>query len=184
MAQIRRIVVLASVTVLAIGAWTLPVSAQTTATAAVTPNIGLVDGQTVSVTATGLRDVFLPAILECEPAVDPTSLNTVLDDCGFRATNTVVVDADGNLPPTDITVEANLTLMSNEHYDCLARNDCVILVGGLGFPSFIGAVAPIKFAVHPATKADCRHGGYRTFVDGNDHLFKAQGACIAYVNHH
>jgi hypothetical protein len=45
-------------------------------------------------------------------------------------------------------------------------------------------VTPFTFttvAQTPASKSDCLSGGWRTFVDGQGHPFRNQGACVAWV---
>jgi hypothetical protein len=181
----RRFVACVSIaTALVIGLSIATASAATTPVVTVTPNTGLVDGQTVTVTASGLTDTFVPLIYECERAFDLTSLDSVLVHCRFLVFEAVRLD-NGTLAPTSVTVFAHVTFENGVVHDCLAQNDCVVMVGGLGIEtSFRGAVAPITFGVHPRSKADCRHGGYRRFVDDGNRPFRNQGRCVAFVNHH
>jgi hypothetical protein len=48
----------------------------------------------------------------------------------------------------------------------------------------VESVTPFTFttvAQTPASKSDCLSGGWRTFVDGQGHPFRNQGACVAWV---
>ena len=39
-------------------------------------------------------------------------------------------------------------------------------------------------AATPATKAECKHGGWRHMTDGHGHTFKNQGDCVSFVATH
>jgi hypothetical protein len=48
--------------------------------------------------------------------------------------------------------------------------------------TFNGVVqVPVVASGPPTTKADCKHGGWKSFTNPS---FKNQGQCVAYVNHH
>lgn len=68
--------------------------------------------------------------------------------------------------------------------------------GATGQVAMEGAFGPGAFNVHgtvdgtistgpttPATKDDCKHGGWQDFTDENGTPFRNQGECIAWVNH-
>jgi hypothetical protein len=97
----------------------------------VTPNTGLVDGQTVSVSGSGYQAQLIN-VIECGGA-DLTQHPVIGPVCSDYAV-TVQSDADGNFGPVDFTVAATIVgtryvhgnhLESTTH-DCAPVDDCYI----------------------------------------------------------
>ena len=185
MRHLRRVglVVLAVV----LGAVAVPATAQAqeAPTLTVTPNTGLVDGQTVSLTGTGFVDISSIAGLECPPQFGGRTeftINEVLSNCGFVAfAGEITTDAAGNLSGS-ATVQEVFTASGGATYDCTVRNDCVLLVAGLHGSGLAGATVPIRFGpATPTTKAACRNGGWRNLANDQGRAFRNQGQCVSYV---
>ncbi|MGH2409069.1 MAG: hypothetical protein ACRDFX_01575 [Chloroflexota bacterium] len=49
---------------------------------------------------------------------------------------------------------------------------------------FNGTTYDFQTSNPPASKEQCKHGGYQNLTDGNGQPFKNQGQCIKYFNHH
>jgi hypothetical protein len=161
--------------------------AQETPSLTVTPNTGLTDGQVVSLAGTGFGGLISVAVLECPPQfADRTefTITEVLGSCGFIGfTDAVDIDAAGNLTGSAAVQEVFTPSSGGPSYDCTVRNDCVILVAGLGGPSELaGATAPIRFGPEvPTSKAACKSGGWRNLADDQDQPFRNQGQCVSFV---
>jgi hypothetical protein len=54
------------------------------------------------------------------------------------------------------------------------------------FPAGFGRLSKWSAAAnrHPASKDQCRNGGYANYMDANNQPFRNQGQCIRYVNQH
>jgi hypothetical protein len=153
----------------------------------VTPSTGLVDGQVVSITGTGFAGMNSVAPLECPPQFGGRTefgINEVLTNCNFIAfAQSVVIDAAGNLTASAPVRETFTPSSGGPAYDCTVRNDCVLLVAGLGgFPELRGASVPIRFGpAEPGSKAACKGGGWRTLANDQGRPFRNQGACVSFV---
>lgn len=181
-------VVLAVVAVV-LGTVVAPAAAQTQEgpTLTVTPNTGLVNGQVVSLAGTGFAEVVSIAALECPPQFagrTEFTITEVLSNCGFIAfTQAITVDEAGNLTGTAPVREVFTPSFGGPPYDCTIRNDCVLLVAGLGGPSELaGAAVPIRFGpAAPGSKADCKNGGWRNLANDQGAPFRNQGQCVSSV---
>ena len=98
----------------------------------VTPNTGLVDGQTVQVSGTEFQNNRQLRIVECGPTSDARP--PVYAICSIYSVD-VTTDANGSFPPEDFTVSTTIVGQRIEHghnvphtYDCLVANDCHIHV--------------------------------------------------------
>jgi hypothetical protein len=154
--------------------------AEETTTITVIPSTGLVDGQTVTVSGTGLGG--FTRILQCGPALGrEPDLSAAVTHCDLGQFVNPQLDAQGNVPPTPLIV-TELLPTSAGTVDC-TTNQCVVLIGGLGGgDGFVSAVAPIRFgAATPATKASCKKGGWRSLADDRGQPFRNQGRCVSYV---
>lgn len=162
------------------------------------PTTGLVDGQTVSVTASGFiafttpDGTIVPVAHECAPQFPPSA---VFD---FATANTVVTPlllryctGLGSFPVTqsgvtsrDVAVRRGFVSDDGHAITCgAAPGDCLIVVTG-AVPLMAGlASVPISFATTPTTKAQCRGGGWRHLVDARGRPFNNQGGCVSYVVH-
>jgi hypothetical protein len=97
----------------------------------VTPNTGLVDGQTVSVSGSGYQQQQI-AIIECGGA-DLNHHPTIGPVCSDYSV-TVQADADGNFGPVDFTVATTIVGTRYVHgnhlehttHDCAPVDDCYI----------------------------------------------------------
>jgi Neocarzinostatin family len=140
----------------------------------VTPDSGLVDGQSVTVGGTGF--VETPIIndwfaAECSGAIltDGVTLDNALKDCDVTTQPFVFVhaDADGNLS-TPLTVRKTFTTSSNIPVTCgQGADQCAILVSQLTEGGILrGAAAAISFGPPPpSTIADC----FRAFAHDHNH---------------
>jgi hypothetical protein len=175
--------------------------AQTMPDVAVTPSTGLVDGQSVSVTASGFiafviptGDTFVPTAFECAPEFPPSAtvdlqtafdvveplLNEFCHDFGeFPVTESTVTSLT-------ISVARSFVTRSGGSVTCgSAPGDCLIVAAGASPGSVVGvASAPITFGpLTPQTRRDCTKGGWRAFADAHGERFKNQGTCVAFVEH-
>jgi hypothetical protein len=161
--------------------------AQEAPTLTVTPNTGLENGQVVSLSGTGFGDVFSIAALECPSQFagrTEFTITEVLSSCGFiTSASAITVDAAGNLTGSAPVQEIFTPSSGGPSYDCTVRNDCVLLVAGLGGPSgLLGATAPITFGPNvPTARADCKNGGWRNLANDQGQSFRNQGQCVSYV---
>ena len=173
-----------------------PAGAETTPAVTVAPATGLVDGQSVAVTAAGFLAVsssggtFVPAAFQCAP-VFPMSAVFV-----FVTAQQVVgpllnhnCTPLGQFPVTHSTTTSRVVSVSRAFTSgdgtaiaCgMAPGDCSVVVVGLqpGFAAL--ASASISFAATPTRKAECRHGGWRRLVDAHGMPFANQRRCIRFV---
>jgi hypothetical protein len=175
-----------------LGAVAVPATAhaQEAPTLTVTPNTGLDDGEVVSLRGTGFGDVFAIGALQCPSEFagrTEFTINEVLGSCDFLATTSAItVDAAGNLTGSALVQEVFTPSSGGASYDCTVRNDCVLLVAGLGGASdLLGATAAISFGPNvPQTKADCKRGGWRNLANDQGQSFRNQGECVSYVVAH
>jgi hypothetical protein len=153
---------------------------------AVTPSTGLQDGQLVTVSGTGFSSVAAIAALECPPQFagrTTFTITEVLANCAFISTGTIGAPA-GNLTVTVPVQEVFTPSSGGASYDCTVRNDCLLLVAGLGGSiGLVGATAPISFGSPvPQSKADCKNGGWRSLDNDQGQPFRNQGQCVSYAN--
>jgi hypothetical protein len=167
-----------AVTVLAPGG---AAQAEATTTITVTPNTGLIDGQTVTVSGTGFPQNFT-RVLQCGPALgSEPDLHAAVTLCALAPFIEATVDAQGNVQPIAMPVTETIATDVGP-VDCVASH-CVILIGSLGGPDgFLTAVAPIRFGMAtPATKAECKRGGWRNLANDQGRPFRNQGQCVRFV---
>ena len=149
----------------------------------VTPSTGLEDGQLVTVRGTGFSDVAAIGALQCPPQFagrTTFTITEVLNGCDFISTTSI--DATGGNLSVTVPVQEVFT-SGSASYDCTVRNDCLLLVAGLGGPiGLVGATAPIRFGAEtPTTKAACKNGGWRSLANGEGQTFRNQGGCVSFV---
>jgi hypothetical protein len=162
----------------------------------VTPSTGLVEGQSVTVVASGFLaasssgGTFVPRAFQCAPqfpvsaVFDPTTATTVVDPLLARWCTSL-----GDFPVTQSTTTSRsvpvtraFTSPGGESVRCgVAPGDCLIVVTGVQPPSAALASAPISFAATPPSKAACKGGGWRQYVDGDGRPLRNQGQCIRAV---
>jgi hypothetical protein len=167
---------------------TAAAQAQEQRTITVTPNTGLMDGQVVTIHGTGFAGIFASP-LECPPGFAGRTdfgINEVLSSCAFLVLSWApTVDSTGNLTGTAPVREVFTPTSGGRSYDCTLHNDCELLVAGLNGPELGGAAVPIRFGPEtPATKADCKNGGWRNFANDQGQPFRNQGLCVAFVVSH
>lgn len=124
--------IIAAITVLLFALGTKSALASTSSpTVSVTPNTGLVDGQTVQVSGSGFQANIDLAIIECGP-VQPFPLKggPRTATCSYYFV-LVTTDANGNFSATDFTVSTVIQGDYRIHghnvpdtYDCTVKNDC------------------------------------------------------------
>jgi hypothetical protein len=136
----------------------------------VTPDTGLVDGQTVTVQGSG----FDPLTTSIGVAQCPVG-GTFADCIGQK-----IIPASGGSFSTTFTVQRFALTV-----DCasVARR-CFIGASNLDpAPSFRDqAFGPLTFAgAAPETKDDCKNGGWRNLADDQHRSFKNQGDCVSFV---
>jgi hypothetical protein len=141
-------------------------------TVTVTPDTGLVDGQTVTVQGSG----FDPSVQTIGVAQCPFG-GTVNDCIGQQ----VVPASGGSFTATFTVHRFALTV------DCasMARR-CYLGASNLdGLPVFTQQVfVPVTFAgATPATADDCRNGGWRNLADDQARPFNNQGQCVSFAVH-
>lgn len=174
----------------ALGAVAVPATAQAqeAPTITVTPSTGLSDGEVVSLSGTGFGGLFSIAALQCPSQFagrTEFTVSEVLNSCAFlvTASNILTVDAAGGVTGS-VPVQAVFTPYSGgPSYDCTVRNDCVLLVSGLGGPSGLrGDTVTITFGPNvPQSKADCKGSGWRSFANDQGQPFRNQGQCASFV---
>ena len=141
--------------------------------ATVTPDTGLVDGQTVTVQGSG----FDPSTLDIGVAQCPAEATSAADCVGHK-----VVPASGGSFSTTFVVQ-RLVL----GVDCASvAGRCFVGSSNLnGLPAFTQQVkVPVTFVgAIPATKEDCKNGGWRNLADDQGQPFPNHGQCMSFVNH-
>ena len=146
---------------------------QTGPNATVTPDSGLVDGQTVTVQGSG----FDPSTVDIGVAQCPAESTSAAECVGHK-----VVPANGGSFSTTFVVHRFVLAV-----DCasVARR-CFIGASNLnGLPAFTEQVkVPVTFAgAAPATAEDCKNGGWRNLADDQGQAFSNQGQCVSFANH-
>jgi hypothetical protein len=139
------------------------------------PNPG---GVPVVVAGTGFVPGAFLRLLQCGPALGlEPDLSTAVNECDLTPFVTPTVDAQGNVPPTPFVVSP--TVLGN---DCTVVQ-CYLLLGQLAGPDgFLSAVAPIRFGPPtPATKGECKDGGWRSLANDEGQPFRNQGQCVSHV---
>jgi len=164
-----------------------------------TPDTGLTDGATVSLTASGFiaatvsGGTVVPQALECAnqfPASAVFDLQTALDvvspllDQYCAGLGTFPVSETGTTS-RDVAVHRSFTTVDGTTVTCGATDgDCLVVATGAVPGAGALASAPISFAPPaPRTKADCRHGGWQHLRTDRGQHFRNQGRCIAWVVH-
>jgi hypothetical protein len=189
MRHLRRVGLLVLAVVLGAVAVPATAQAQDAPTLTVTPNTGLEEGEVVSLSGTGFGGLSAVQALECPSQFAGRTEFTILEvlnSCEFLGTPVAItIDAAGNLTGSALVREV-FTPFSFPSYDCTVRNDCVVLVAGLGGPSeLLGATAPITFGPNtPTSRANCKHGGWRNLANARGRPFRNQGRCVSYVVTH
>ena len=168
----RKAFVLVVVACAALAVASSTASSQVGPSATVTPDTGLVDGQTVTVQGSG----FDPSVQGVGIAQCPFG-GTVNDCIGQQ-----VVSASGGSFSATFTVHSSALAV-----DCasVARR-CFLGASNLdGLPVFTQQVfVPLTFAgATPATADDCRNGGWRNLADDQAQPFTNQGQCVSFVSH-
>jgi hypothetical protein len=168
-----------------------PAGAAAVHTVTVSPNTGLSDGQTVTVSGTGFDETPALndwAIAQCDPAiVDAISLDSALRLCDATTQPFVFTHADaaGNLS-TSYTVRKTFSLSGGRTVTCgQAPNDCAILVAQIATDgSFPGGAALISFGTPVKTVSEC----YREFRHDHEHSLRYRLhqllACVVEAVHH
>jgi hypothetical protein len=139
-------------------------------TLSVTPNRGLSDGQTVTVTGGEFQPGTTVTFVECFGSASPTT-------CGSTYGNpSAVVDAHGHFTAT-VQVKRIITIAGPVDVDC-QFSDCGLLAVGLG-GSQLGTVLRLGEAHISFSANTCKKGGWQIFTDAQGNPFPDQGACIS-----
>jgi hypothetical protein len=170
MGRVLRVVLVASVllgVVLTAGV----AQAQQGPTVTVTPATGLQDGQTVTVTGSGFSsDVTLFGLAQCN---DDAAPNVCI--------GSTVVPGSGGSFSASFTVQRFVGTT-----DCAAAPG-TCFIGGSNLNGGGGALeefdfAPLSFGPEqPASKDDCKRGGWRNLADDQGQSFRNQGQCVSFV---
>jgi hypothetical protein len=105
----------------------------------VTPNTGLVDGQTVTVRGSGYAPGSSLGIVQC-----PTGADSI-DDCDGRTAHSFSADAAGNYVQSLTVLRVIRRSSIGEETDCAVPGSCI--VASVYIHGFQGlATAPIQFA--------------------------------------
>ncbi len=164
------------------------------------PSGGLFEGQTITITSSGLLSVansagvFVPTAWECAaqfPSSAVFDFDTAINVVGPLIGQNCVKIGDFPLTQSDVTsrrtdVFRSFTTVNGGLVQCgLAPGDCVILASGF-VPGAVGlASAPLTFAPPtPRSEAECRQDGWRHLANAKGRPFKNQGRCISFVRHH
>jgi hypothetical protein len=138
----------------------------------VTPDTGLVDGQTVTVQGSG----FDPSVQDIGIAQCPYG-GTVNDCIGQQ-----VVSASGGSFTATFTVHRFALTV-----DCASvAHRCFLGASNLnGLPVFTQQVlVPLTFAgATPARADDCKNGGWQNLADDQAQPFNNQGQCVSFAAH-
>jgi hypothetical protein len=120
-----------------------PAAAQVAPSVVVSPSTDLVDGQTVSVEASGFPANTTLAVVECQAG------GTTVSDCGVGTASVLSSDANGQLT-TDYATSRVIFTRSVGRLDC-ATDACVLVVGTLS--ATVVATEPISFQNTPLPPA-------------------------------
>jgi hypothetical protein len=160
--------------------------AQEAPSVTVTPDSGLVDGQTVLVEASGFTGTPTApwAVLQCDASVvGATDATTVNERC--IGANGVLIQPGPSSFSTPLTVVVSGTsFQGGTTITCgHAPADCVILVGQLLITGGAQvATTPITFGPPtPQSKGACKNGGWSNLANDQGQPFRNQGSCVSYV---
>ena len=138
-----------------------PISFANQHTVTVTPNKGLANGQTVTVTGKGFFENPIGgnwALTTCtrEFLSGPFTIQRAVQVCAVGDPPFVFVPptADGNIT-TPYTLHQEFSTLSGPVKCGRAPNDCVVLLAQLTSSDFQGGTAPISFGKPVPTLADC-----------------------------
>ena len=136
----------------------------------VTPDTGLVDGQTVSVEVSGFAGVTA-GMAECRAGA------TNIGDCDLSNI------AFPTSFPTTFVVHRFISTDGITSIDCAsAPGTCVIAVADIGDINATLGTAPISFAPpSPTHIEDCFKGGWQHLTDRTGQPFKNQGQCVNFA---
>ena len=128
-------------------------------------------------------------VTECSVSIltgQPVTLDDAIAQCG-PPQNSLTSDSNGALS-SSLPVANQLVSFVGTAISCSTPGSCAVTAAFYnpdagGLLSFFGA--PISFRPPtPATKDDCKVGGYRNFGDEDGRPFTNQGQCVSWVNHH
>lgn len=183
-----------------------PAGAVTSPAVTVAPDSALVDGQAVTVTATGFvaaagrPGTFVPAAFECVGGVFPASATFFLDPTVIDQVNLLLNQSCtflGNFPATN-TSTTNMQIAVHRAFvtpnattvQCgTSPGACAMVVLGLVIPPSPPnggvASAPLTFGMPVAqSAADCKRDEWRNFGDTTGAAFRNQGHCVAFAVRH
>ncbi len=149
----------------------------------VTPSVGLVDGQTVTVEGSGFEPAGSLTVGLC-PADVLTDIGSAANRCGAAAAFPVPVDTAGQFVTQIQVFRSQPVFVGDGTLDCVGGpNACVVLglevVGAPPAPEVITATEPITF--RPESRSDCKRGRWRNFTDDRGRLFRNQGQCLRFI---
>ena len=187
-AKIRALRLVGAVLGLSIAALpAAPVGAQEAVSITVTPSAGLTDGQIVTVEGTGFSPnatAFGSLTVGLCPADILGDVAQGVFRCGATNAFPVPVDDAGRFEAQLRVFREQPTIAGDGTLRCTdAPHACVVIaLEVIGSPPDFGllvATAPMSF--RPQTMADCMHGGWANFTDGQGRSFPNQGRCIQSV---
>jgi hypothetical protein len=141
----------------------------------VVPNTGLVDGQTVTVSGSGLTPgPSQVGIVEC----DPTSYAQNVP-CDLSTVQFVNLGADGSFTTTQVVRKTITTSFGT--FDCGVPGTCLLAVGNFNALGTEQWAIPLEFG-HPVTGIrDCVPTGWQSNTDANGDPFSSRLDCIRYA---
>jgi Neocarzinostatin family len=149
----------------------------------VTPSVGLVDGQTVTVEGSGFASSGSLTVGLC-PADVLSDIGSAASRCGATTAFPVPVDTAGQFVTELQVFRSQPVFLGVGTLDCVAAPDaCVVLalevIGAPPAPEVITATEPVTF--RPESRPDCKRGRWRNFTDDRGRLFGNQGECLRFL---
>jgi hypothetical protein len=157
--------------------------AEPAADISVTPSVGLVDGQTVTVEGSGFAPAGSLTVGLC-PADVLSDIGSAANRCGAAVAFPVPVDTAGRFVTEIQVFRSQPVFLGDGTLDCVAAPDaCVVIglevVGAPPAPEVIRAIEPVTF--RPESRSDCKQGRWRNFTDDRGRLFRNQGQCLRFL---
>ena len=142
----------------------------------VSPNSGLSEGQHVSVSGLWLNPNSSYLLEQCvqRPGAH-------FCDASYQVP--VPMDAKGSFGPVDFVVHKNINVTvpgGTSPVDC-SQETCIINLIGDPFHYISSSISFLPSPALPASKDQCKNGGWRHLGDNQGHLFKNQGDCVSFV---